>query len=1004
MSDITKKVIRLWDGGIKTSPRDNNPLTSNGAQMVKGYDIYKDSNKLVPMQSWEDFTTTDEKALGIRAIGGASDTIYGVGSAIANWYGKDWAYRLKVNIKPGYHLSSTFPYHFDMSTLPSGFWNHANDDMSDVRITKADGITQSSVEIENLDIDAQTGDMWLKSDVADFADKTFTTVSSALGTGTITDFDNTTYFAYAAPFTASAQIINFLSFKVETEGNPPNPLKVSLYTNVGGTPGTLVALLGSIPPGAIDTGQVIRDLAFSNQSVSGNYFIVFTSVGVDTANYYKFEYGNTGTSTIYKADNSGLTSWTVQDSTSTPYLVLKYLATAETEEYFYIYYGNPDVDAVPYGDPTSGLYRNAGRLVFTGGGIRFAYTFGDEIPNNKYFSDGETGEAFTEDPQLYEAGYFGKCIRTFDTEILTDEDDEIGLTSSDIGVSFMLYCTGWEDVDLVSSGNGDWTVSLDTNGKIKLFVDGDIDNTIVTSTLAVTTGKWHTINCTFDSDSHISIDILQETFDINDGNYDGTTTNETVNINTGNFCKVANVFGLNNNQTQTDISAQFYNYFYTDFFTIGTEEEFVDVSPQYDGVQLYTKSISSGGWEEAVQSGSPVKSLSYYPVNGFVDDTGTYFVVNSVRDDGDGLLYLAKVDFLDILIPNHLDLGFAQLDASKIAIQSEVAIDGTEYFNDTGTILNSVGDPGSASEFTAVSQIQSLAAWRTYLAIASVRRNIGYINIWDLASSLSTEKVNTGTGNIRIVGNASDTLFCVVDNFIDDAIRSGNKPTMEVKQYIGNGSMETTHIIDVPAVIDDSTYIDYWEKAVSNFKLFRNEQTLFYARLPRTSDADTFNEGFWAVGKNSEGKLSLSLMIDTEGLGMPENIFGFAQQVFFIQKDGGIKRLSDNTYSNTALFTTLKMNEGNTEREKKLHGVEIITEPLDEGQTISIYYKLNGDATRTKIGDFTGTTEISKEFLYDNDGNNLRNYKEIEFDVESTRGSACPLEFNYRYQYLNDQI
>lgn len=98
------------------------------------------------------------------------------------------------------------------------------------------------------------------------------------------------------------------------------------------------------------------------------------------------------------------------------------------------------------------------------------------------------------------------------------------------------------------------------------------------------------------------------------------------------------------------------------------------------------------------------------------------------------------------------------------------------------------------------------------------------------------------------------------------------------------------------------------------------------------------------------------------------------------------------------------MNEGNTEREKKLHGVEIITEPLDEGQTISIYYKLNGDATRTKIGDFTGTTEISKEFLYDNDGNNLRNYKEIEFDVESTRGSACPLEFNYRYQYLNDQI
>mgnify|MGYP003559814835 FL=1 len=96
------------------------------------------------------------------------------------------------------------------------------------------------------------------------------------------------------------------------------------------------------------------------------------------------------------------------------------------------------------------------------------------------------------------------------------------------------------------------------------------------------------------------------------------------------------------------------------------------------------------------------------------------------------------------------------------------------------------------------------------------------------------------------------------------------------------------------------------------------------------------------------------------------------------------------------------MNEGNTEIEKKLHGVEIVTEPLESGQTISLYYKRDGDASRTKIGDFTGTDEVSKEFLYDDNGNNFFNYKEIEFDVESTGGKSSILEVNYKFEYLSD--
>lgn len=155
---------------------------------------------------------------------------------------------------------------------------------------------------------------------------------------------------------------------------------------------------------------------------------------------------------------------------------------------------------------------------------------------------------------------------------------------------------------------------------------------------------------------------------------------------------------------------------------------------------------------------------------------------------------------------------------------------------------------------------------------------------------------------------------------------------------------------------------------------------------------------------NTDGRLALTLQIDTEGLGMPMNVFGFAQQVFFLQKDGGIKRLSDSTYDKVSLFQTLKMNEGNTNISKHLKGVEVIVEPLEENQVISIYYQTDTDASRVKIGEMTGEGEISKEFLYDDDGNNLNDYKEVEFYIESTGGKSAVLEFNYRYEYLNDII
>lgn len=1004
MANIRKKVINVWDGGIKTSSRDNNPQISDGAQMVKGFEMYKDPKKLLPMQSWENFTTTAEKAYNIRAMGGISDTVYGVGSALSNWYGSSWDYRIRVDIQDAIHRASGLPLRFDLSTLPTDFWDNTETDLADLKITQDDGVTQVAHHVENLDHTAKTGDLWIRSSVVSVGSPTYTTEHEETGDDQFYSISGSpTEYAFAMPITLTGKEINHLLIKARKTGSP-NDLVISLYDDSSGSPSTSVQTLGTINHEALkETNFNEIGLGFTSFSFTGDYWLVFSSSSPDGSNKYDIRYGSTGSSTTKDATDAGLTSWSNVDTSSTPYYNFSFYESTEADKHFYLYYGNSDAEETSYGIPSQS-YTYGGRVPFEVSSSRWMFTFGDDKANNNYYSDGATGstEAFATDP-TYSDGYFGKVIRTNANVITTDQDDDVAFSGNDITLSFMLKITGnpTANLTLIDDQSGYWSIILNTSGQIEWTVNGTVGTTTATSTIGVTSNEWHLITCKFDTDSYIYIDLVEEIFDYNDGDYDGVVTNDTVRINTGTVAQIGQVWGFNTDLTLDQIKTLYYNFFREDFFSVGSQEAQTSVALQYDGVQLYKKLISSGDWEEVTNAGSPVKSLSYYPMNGFVDDSGTYFVViNSTGDTG--FLYLAKLDNLTVANFTHLSLGFYQV-TSNTAIQPETAIDNIQYFNKGSAAISSVGDPGVETEFTAGGIVQSMAAWRTYLAIGYNSRNIGYMNIWDLASSLATEKVNAGTGNLRIVGNASDILFGVVDNFIDDAVKSTNKPTMEVKQYVGNGRVETTHVLEIPAVI--TSYDDDWEKAVSNFKLFRNTQTLFYAKLPNNEAGTTFDEGFWSIGKNSKGELALALQIDTESIGdLPENVFGFAQQVFFIEKDGGIKRMSDDTYTGTALYKTLKMNEGNTEVEKKLVGVEIVTEPLEAGQSYKVYYKKAGDASRTQILTHDTEDAIAKEGTLDINEESLPNYQEIEFDIESTGGSAGLLEFNYKYEYLNNIV
>lgn len=1008
MANIKRKILNIWDGGIKTSDRDSSSETSSGAQMIRGFDIYKDPKKMVPMQSWEDFTTSEEKAYNILAMGGASSTVYGLGSALENWYGADWNYRIKVNVNKILCRQSSGPMHLNMALLPNDFWNHIQSDGGDIRVSNSSGVGQS-VFCENVDTSAHTGDMWLAPGVVESTIPTLTTIISKTSQNASVAITNTSSgYALAHPVTFTGQAINHIAFKVGKSGLPGD-LTVKLYTDNAGVPGTLVSTLGTVSSARIAGDPVgIQDavLNFTAFTLTGNYHIVYTSnsASTDDSNYWYIFSSNSGTETIQHATNIGLTSWSVDDSSATPYYVFSYYDdTAIPEKYFYIYYGNATVDNLQYGNSTFSM-NQGGREIFANASLRFAYTFGDSKYDNKYYSDFEgTGEeSFTTKPHTYVAsGLFGKDIKTFG-DITTDYHDNVTLTGSDISFSFTIFTNTYDNVTLIRDIAGTWSVGLTNLGKITFSVNGTAGSFTMTSTLSIPLNQEVVVDCVYDNDYYIYIHGVQQRSIDNNSNYDDYSPDNGVIINTGNYVRIGQVWGYNNDNTIDSIFTKLHNFTNSNFFTIGNEESLSSINKTYTGTQLYYKVIGSNdGWKEKLEGGRPVKSLTVFPVNAFIDDTGTYFIVkqNNAEGSAGGFRFIAKRDFQSVCDFNNILLD-VEFDSSKLIIQPEVAIDSVQYFNG---LYNQVSKSTDSSVFTAPAGIESLVAWRTYLAVGYNYRNNGFLQLWNLvADTQAAEKVNVGTGTLRIVGNAQDVLFSVTDNFIDDAIKSGNKPTMEIRRYIGNGTARTTHVIKVPKVITE--YDDIWERAISNFKIKRNTQTLFYARLPKDSTGETFNEGFWSVGLNSNDELALALQIDTSGLGLPKNVFAFAQQAFFIAKDGGIHRLSDDTYNNIALYTTMKMNEGNTEQEKKLCGIEITTEPLDPEQIITIYLKTESDAVRRKVLEFTGENLMSYESTYDFDGLNLPNYHEIEFDIESTKGGSAPLELLYKYEYLSDVV
>lgn len=85
------------------------------------------------------------------------------------WYNSSWLYRVKITVQASQVDAdlTNFPIYLDLSLLPAGFHSNVRADGGDIRITRADGVTEVPREIVFYDAALDKGEVHFKGDILD---------------------------------------------------------------------------------------------------------------------------------------------------------------------------------------------------------------------------------------------------------------------------------------------------------------------------------------------------------------------------------------------------------------------------------------------------------------------------------------------------------------------------------------------------------------------------------------------------------------------------------------------------------------------------------------------------------------------------------------------------------------------------------------------------------------------------------------------------------------------
>lgn len=280
-------------------------------------------------------------------------------------------------------------------------------------------------------------------------------------------------------------------------------------------------------------------------------------------------------------------------------------------------------------------------------------------------------------------------------------------------------------------------------------------------------------------------------------------------------------------------------------------------------------------------------------------------------------------------------------------------------------------------------KIVSATPYGNYLAIGCVTKgsvsNKSIVYLWDRDSSISTltERIDFGEGKMVHLTNLAGRLIAIIDFYLNDS-RNIDGGKMLIKQASGQSAVILDEIIS-----DSSSSFIGTDKVVVDDKIF------FPARIELNSDP---RFGVWVV--NSRGKATLD-QIEEEATSY-EGIF-FTGNVLWIAHsgDGSVNRSAyfpDSPFfstTNASIYESLIFSSGNASSSKKLIGATVTTNPLPAAGQIVLKYRKDEETSWTTIFTHTADNSMSHSAVnIESTGDNLPQYKEIQFRIESTGGAV----------------
>lgn len=322
------------------------------------------------------------------------------------------------------------------------------------------------------------------------------------------------------------------------------------------------------------------------------------------------------------------------------------------------------------------------------------------------------------------------------------------------------------------------------------------------------------------------------------------------------------------------------------------------------------------------------------------------------------------------------------------------SLDDTLYVptgNSLARCTNAASDTWDAPlTFTNGSSIVDVCEFGNYLAIM-VNQPTGKVTVylWDRDSSLTTlsAKYDFGYGTGTLIMNIGGILCGIV---ITSANVTAITPHVYFKYVSGT---------------DIKVFQDFNLDGLATFtgdKQQFNNIFYFLASMPINGEVLA---GVWKIVKTQKGALIVSFDRLPRNDIAVATMFGFQRigdfvWVSYLNPLTGLYTLwrtdDQNNFLATSIFETTAFTEilglrnkriPDSSIVKKLVGATLTFEPLTSGQAVSVNYRIEGETAWTPIFQHTTVGDITHSAINDEiTATNLRENKELEFQIESTGG------------------